>query len=309
MQYCTFLPTSYSALNQKLAFIEDIGLNAVGDAFLDPSFVLLNEITWVLGKNSADVNLVKCIADFFHVHDREEDLLLWSITNEFAMNEEEFTGLFRRGSFATQMLFRLFFDELGMEYIARSVLPVIRTVQGMKDDQLELTPNGITVSVEEATRNLQFILSAVAELFKLLIREIAFCPSSIRRGFIHMKEVATLKSPELKETAVPVCFFLHFLSPALLQPEEFGLVKEKPSTSSWKAFVIISKILQSIANGILRNNITCYEPHNEIIISFLTTHVQSMRNFTNTLTDPQQIREHATGHVPVTLSRFLHTNS
>lgn len=95
-------------------------------------------------------------------------------------------------SFATQMLFRLFFDDSGMQYMRRTVLPVIQTLLGMKGEQLEvflhqfalshspqLTPNRITVSVEEADRNLMFILDVVADLFKLLNREVMYCPSYV----------------------------------------------------------------------------------------------------------------------------------
>jgi hypothetical protein len=43
-------------------------------------------------------------------------------------------------SFATQMLFRLFFDDSsGMQYMRRTVLPVIQTLLEMKGEQLEVT--------------------------------------------------------------------------------------------------------------------------------------------------------------------------
>lgn len=46
--------------------------------------------------------------------------------------------LFRMQSFATQMLFRLFFDDSGMQYMRRTVLPVIHTLLEMKNEQLEV---------------------------------------------------------------------------------------------------------------------------------------------------------------------------
>lgn len=89
----------------------------------------------------------------------------------------------------------------------------------------KLLPNGVTVSVAEATDNLQFLLEIAEDLFKLLDDELKYCPSEIRRGFACMREVATCKFPEVEDSVVPVCFFLRFLCPTLLQPEQFNLVK------------------------------------------------------------------------------------
>lgn len=80
-----------------------------------------------------------------------------------------------------------------------------------------------------------------------------------------MKRIAEKKFPDVKDFVVPICFFLRFLCPTLLQPDHFGLVKgnfsasslsyctsDKPPADTFKALLIISKILQNIANGIIR---------------------------------------------------------
>eukprot|EP01127_Copromyxa_protea_P022550 TRINITY_DN8147_c0_g1_i1.p1 TRINITY_DN8147_c0_g1~~TRINITY_DN8147_c0_g1_i1.p1 ORF type:complete len:756 (+),score=138.43 TRINITY_DN8147_c0_g1_i1:2-2269(+) len=292
-----FVPTKTnpsSILNERLAFLEDLGLDAVTEALLDPQFTLLYDVVKILGNEAlADNQLVKLVADFFRAHNREEELLFWSISNEIDFNYDA-AGLFRMQSFATQMLFRLFFDDSsGMQYMRRTVLPVIQTLLPMKASQLELVPNRITVSVEEAYRNLMFILDVVGDLFKLLNREVMYCPTSIRRGFAHMKRIAEKKFPDVKDYVVPICFFLRFLCPTLLQSQEYGLMADKPPSDTFQALMIISKILQNIANGVIRNNITKYEPHNAIIITFLNTHFQSMQSFSATLTDEIQIKQDA----------------
>lgn len=40
-----------------------------------------------------------------------------------------------------------------------------------------------------------------------------------------MKRIAEKKFPDVKDFVVPICFFLRFLCPTLLQPEQFGLMK------------------------------------------------------------------------------------
>lgn len=40
-----------------------------------------------------------------------------------------------------------------------------------------------------------------------------------------MRDVAKQKFPEVEDSVVPVCFYLRFLCPTLLQPVHFGLVR------------------------------------------------------------------------------------
>jgi hypothetical protein len=54
---------------------------------LDPHFALLYDVVKILGNEAlADTQLVKLVADFFRAHNREEELLFWSISNEINFN-------------------------------------------------------------------------------------------------------------------------------------------------------------------------------------------------------------------------------
>lgn len=116
-----------------------------------------------------------------------------------------------------------------------------------------------------------------------------------------MKKCAKENFPAVANSIVPICFFLRFLCPTLVQPEEFGVVKrttrhfssfthialEKPSPHVFKALLVISKLIQNIANGVIKNNITSYTPHDETILNFIKKHVMSVRDVTETLMVPE----------------------
>lgn len=69
--------------------------------------------------------------------------------------------------------------------------------------------------------------------------------------------------PNMASISVGALFFLRFLSPALLYPERFGFgppsccriicshaLTEPPSPAARRGLVLISKLLQNVANGV-----------------------------------------------------------
>jgi len=56
--------------------------------------------------------------------------------------------------------------------------------------------------------------------------------------------------PESKHTCIGGLVFLRFFNPAINLPEAYGLTKKPPSKEARRVFVLVTKTLQSLANGI-----------------------------------------------------------
>uniref|UniRef100_A0A6B2KYE3 Ras-GAP domain-containing protein n=1 Tax=Arcella intermedia TaxID=1963864 RepID=A0A6B2KYE3_9EUKA len=188
-------------------------------------------------------------------------------------------------SFATQLLFTIFFKDNeskggGLGYMKCTVQPIMQRIVQLSEDKLELVPNGVSVSADEASQNLMNLLDICRQLFSLLSKKLPTLPSLLRLGFYCMREFGAKKFPEIADSIVPICFFLRCLCPTLLQPEQFGLSTQKPPTYSFKALVAISKLLQNIANGIIKNNIVLgYPPSDAVILTFIQEHVVVVKQF------------------------------
>lgn len=46
-----------------------------------------------------------------------------------------------------------------------------------------------------------------------------------------------------------------------------------------KALLIVSKLLQNIANGIIKNNITSFAPHDQMILNFINKNIYTVHEF------------------------------
>jgi hypothetical protein len=61
------------------------------------------------------------------------------------------------------------------------------------------------------------------------------------------------------------------------------LLLAPPNRDSLKALLIVSKLIQNIANGIVKNNITHYSKHETKIKSFIERHMNDIKKFCDSL--------------------------
>ena len=65
----------------------------------------------------------------------------------------------------------------------------------------------------------------------------------------HAQQEVAQKFPEMKQKVIGGFFFLRFVCPALVSPVRFGLHLQKNSNGSQRAIILVSRVLQCIANG------------------------------------------------------------
>jgi neurofibromin 1 len=77
----------------------------------------------------------------------------------------------------------------------------------------------------------------------------------IRRIFAHLQDAVTARFPDNKQitanySIVGGFIFLRFFCSAIFSPFGFGVAAEQPKPDAMRAFVLVSKVLQMIANGL-----------------------------------------------------------
>jgi len=114
------------------------------------------------------------------------------------------------------------------------------------------------------------------------------CPYQIREMCYHLADSVQQKYPNSTLKAVGAFFFLRFFCPALIDPQNFGIVEEPPSPEARRQLLLITKILQNIANGVRFGK---KEPFMEPMNDFIDKQSSATTQLFNTLArDPDGSR-------------------
>jgi len=234
-------------------------------------------------------DLVDLLATFYEKYDAGQRLMRWAIQHEVSITDDP-EDLFRKGSFATQLMYRYFFSELGKKYLRATVLPLITSIIEADPVSLEYEPNlEMGVTPEQCGKNLDFLFKQTSRFLEQMSNEIVRIPLYIREGFETLKQEVRKKFPQAK-SVVPSVLFLRYLGPTIIQPHTYGLIDRPPKPPAFKALLVVSKLLQTIANGIVKNTITTFEPHDIKIKAFVQEKIPFLKQFCRKMIDPKDIQ-------------------
>jgi len=95
------------------------------------------------------------------------------------------------------------------------------------------------------------------------------------------------------------------MCPALMTPHIYGLLSEPPGDEAQRHLVLLSKILQSLANNTLPGQ---KENYMERMNEFITSNQQTLQKFFDQITVPENINGNDMGNY-VTIPRHLHDSA
>ncbi|KAJ6238162.1 ras gtpase-activating protein [Anaeramoeba flamelloides] len=114
--------------------------------------------------------------------------------------------------------------------------------------------------------NQKLLTHYVFEIFNQILNSILQVPLPIRNIIYHLARITNKKFPDSKYLIIAGFFFLRFLTPAVVVPESINPKFVNISTNSRRALILISKVIQTIANRgnfkeINWNFANCIETH------------------------------------------------
>ncbi|KAH3759522.1 RasGTPase-activating protein [Pelomyxa schiedti] len=158
--------------------------------------------------------------------------------------------MFRINSLATRIM-NVYYKRVGKEYLKHCLGPFFSVVTS-KDFNLPLSghitsliaPEGVDLNASVAK-----LVCIMQDLFDRIFSSKEMCPMLLRQIFNFVFTEVGKKAPHLKLLSVGGFLFLRFICPAVLGPEVFGILPDKPSDSASKVIILCSSILQKIANA------------------------------------------------------------
>jgi len=207
----------------------------------------------------------------FEANDKALDLLKASIRAEVLKTEKENT-LFRLNSMATKLL-SAYCKVIGKDYLQVSVGPQIKQlIQNPRP--CELDPSKIQEG-ENIEQNQKNILDISQNFLKDIRASIPHCPAPIREICKFLREVVTEKFPGAGDTVIAGFVFLRYLCPGIVAPDGHGIVDSPiQDRDIRRAFVLITKVLQNLANRVIFTKEVFMQPIN----GFIEANLQMMKD-------------------------------
>jgi hypothetical protein len=232
-------------------------LEAFLEIILDPACLLVNTLGNVAKANELD-KLGKAWVEIFADNGELMTLLKQTIEREVAGTLDLGT-LFRSNSMASRMM-SAFSRSIGMDYLRSLLKPKIDAIIALKEnleidsmklagDQVEAQRETVVVSPALIDSNVTKLTEHAIDFIQTIMAGKAKAPLEYYQISALLKDVVSKKFPEQWKIAIGGYLFLRLMCPTIfLPPDEFGIQFDTVAPEAKRTLVLVSKILQNLAN-------------------------------------------------------------
>jgi hypothetical protein len=254
--------------------------------------------------------VAKAMIHVAHTQDKAIDLINTLVRVEVSQCIQENT-IFRGNSLVSKM-FKFYSRIAGIKYLFRSIARVIAELEtlGRKElhkkakpdtskkkgeasllnmtmelDDNKLAKDGDVADVDLDTNILQLQLTC-QKLFGVIVKSgTASFPIEFRRIFVQIDQtvMGKFQSNDAAYKAIGGFFFLRFVCPAITAPHVYGLLEAPPNELTQRQLVLISKVLQSLANMAVPGK---KEKYMATLATFIESNIPKMGKFYDEIRQP-----------------------
>ncbi|KAL0478375.1 RasGAP [Acrasis kona] len=198
-------------------------------------------------------------------------------------NSLDYGTLFRRNSISTKLV-TLFFKVHGIHYL-QNVLSHDLIKLCLEDELIELDPSRVTATEDETLikSNVKKMTTLCNNILKSIMNTWEQCPIELRYIMKYMREQSEVVFPNCGDICVGGLFFLRYICPAIVVPHLFGVVNEAPKANATRTLLLVTKVIQNIANG--GGEANKKEAYMRVMGDFVSHRVETAKEFLRKLTD------------------------
>ncbi|KAL6078843.1 Ras GTPase activating protein ira2 [Balamuthia mandrillaris] len=281
--------------NSSLSSSQKRDLEKLEEMLIESDFLLTRAC--YEAANFKETGLAKALIYIYAARQMGPQLLNESITRELKLAKQEET-LFRSNSMSNK-LFSTFCRVICTHFVwvvfAQPVTE-LNTIAKSSDKrtgdslerqtsilgtmEMEVDPTKEENEGERAANQLQLRLTTT-KLFKGLTKNSHELPAEIREILRHVfDEVQNKFGEDAAFKAVGAFLFLRYLCPSLSAPQKYGLLTESTHPKAQRQLLLITKVLQNLANNTLPGK---KEQHMKNLNDFITENQPALRQFYNEL--------------------------
>ncbi|PSN44310.1 Neurofibromin [Blattella germanica] len=202
--------------------------------------------------------------------------LLWNMFYREVEVSDCMQTLFRGNSLGSKIM-AFCFKIYGASYLQGLLEPLIKPLLEETNQSFEVDPARLdpTEDIEENRRNL---IALTQKVFDAIVSSADKFPPQLRSMCHCLYQVLSKRFPQFPQNnigAVGTVIFLRFINPAIVSPQEMGIVTKQVPHTVKRGLMLMSKILQNIANHVEFSKEQHMLPFND----FLRAHFEIGRRF------------------------------
>lgn len=177
--------------------------------------------------------------------------LLWSMFYKEVEVSDGMQTLFRGNSLGSKIM-AFCFKIYGASYLHNLLEPLIKPLLQQPHLSYEVDPARLEPS-EDLETNRQNLMQLTQKAFNAILLSAEKFPPQLRSMCHCLYQVLSKRFPQLGHTnigAVGTVIFLRFINPAVVSPCDMGLIDMQPPSNIKRGLMLMSKILQNIANHV-----------------------------------------------------------
>ena len=197
--------------------------------------------------------------------------------------------LFRGNSLASKIM-AFCFKIYGASYLHNLLEPLISPLLEDNSPGYEVDPARLSTN-EDVENNRMALVALTQKVFNGIGNSVDKFPSQLRSMCHCLYQVLSKRYPQYPQNnigAVGTVIFLRFINPAIVSPYEMGIVDKQPSSQMKRGLMLVSKILQNIANHVEFSKEQHMLPFND----FLTANFEIARRFFIHISSDVESTEH-----------------
>ncbi|XP_045482705.1 neurofibromin [Harmonia axyridis] len=202
--------------------------------------------------------------------------LLWNMFYREVEVSDCMQTLFRGNSLGSKIM-AFCFKIYGTGYLQTLLEPLIRPLLDDTNCSFEVDPARLEL-MEDIELNRQNLIHLTQKVFDAIVCSADKFPPQLRSMCHCLYQVLSKRyphSPQNNIGAVGTVIFLRFINPAIVSPQEMGIVMKQVPTPVKRGLMLMSKILQNIANHVEFSK----EQHMLPFNYFLRAHFEIGRRF------------------------------
>ncbi|KAM7364589.1 neurofibromin 1 isoform 1-T1 [Cochliomyia hominivorax] len=202
--------------------------------------------------------------------------LLWNMFYREVEVSDCMQTLFRGNSLGSKIM-AFCFKIYGSAYLQLLLEPLIRPLLDNPNTCFEVDPARLDPG-DDLDVNRRNLIALTKKVFDAIINSADRFPPQLRSMCHCLYQVLSKRFPNLLQNnigAVGTVIFLRFINPAIVSPQELGIVGKQVPSSVKRGLMLMSKILQNIANHVEFSK----EQHMLCFNDFLREHFEAGRRF------------------------------
>ncbi|XP_044742019.1 neurofibromin [Chrysoperla carnea] len=202
--------------------------------------------------------------------------LLWNMFYREVEVSDCMQTLFRGNSLGSKIM-AFCFKIYGASYLQCLLEPLIRPLLEEPTCSFEVDPARIDPN-DDIEENRKKLINLTQKVFDAIVNSADKFPPQLRSMCHCLYQVLSKRFPQFPQNnigAVGTVIFLRFINPAIVSPQEMGIVAKHVPPSVKRGLMLMSKILQNIANHVEFSK----EQHMLFFNDFLRAHFEIGRRF------------------------------